>query len=800
MPNYLQPIQPWATKVLEEREKNPISNMYRTPFVILSSAAFVAKGSVKDLTSTNSTLRKNAIDGIITGTAAVEKSYKGCIISNNINDLSLSYSLNETPVGIDFEGKVIKVEGETGRKVSTPIITSVDVDTEEANNTVKTTRVSVKCFTLKQLEMFEMFFLRPGMNIMVEWGDSSLLKRDIFQKSRELKYIDSTGEKTITPYTDVQQALFIKQNSKWDNYCDNFSKIYIPTTKNLTDILENIRRSLGSYEYTAGKVNDYSYSISDDGTYDVSITILQSNQISLATPVSVASKSTSKSKKKEKKGNSTDGTNQILQAIYSDFNIDTKNDKNLILYKNEWFNFLKKNDQQKDTLSNSEAYVSLRFIAKYLINIISIEKNDGPDTDPNFVGPTIPPDIPKDEYFFELPKYDVNGKQIEIIPITSSPYLISSNVDVLFPNNGLPDFQINKADDKSENAVSMVTGSKVTIDGRINKYGINLDDTVKKIPAQGNSIEITKDNNTKIGNALNIFVKYSKVVELYNKSFTRAEFMRDILDLINKNSYGLFKLILAPEEQSKKPTIIDYKFAVQSIKDFLDKAPPYRFKPTTINSIVKSFNFNFQMDNLIAGKMFFNSAAGIREAARKQKTGKTSSVSEQIPASIQSFKSYDYTMFANADGYYSLNNVEKRTQEKLWAAFTDNNPTNDKVVGNTKTTKDPEPDASLIIKEKEVRFNIGQKDPVRLVYRDLPLIQSKINLDTIASSIVSNIDVSITIDGFSGFRAGECFQIDGIPEIYNQVGLFQIMNIKHNLTADDGWTTTLEASLRVGLK
>lgn len=783
MPNYLQSIQPWAKAVLEEREKNPLSNMYRTPFVVMSSGAFVAKGNVADLTSKDVAKRKSAIDTLIDKGSS--DTYCGCIISNNINNLELSYSNGETPVGVDFNGKIIKVVGETGRKVSTPIITSVDVDTEESSNTIKNTRVSVTCFTLKQLELFEMFFLKPGMNVMVEWGDSSLLKRGIFQQNRELKYIDSAEGKTITPYTDISSALFIKQNSKWDDYCDKFSDMYTPSTKNLKDILQNIRKSLGSYEYTAGKVSEYSYTISEGGIYTVNIDIIQSNQMSLSVPVNATPKNAGIKKQKAKSGNTTD---QIVQTICSDFNIDPANDKKLKSYEKEWFNFLKKNDQQKDTLSNSEAYVSLRFVAKYIMNITSV--------DDETANASSGPQSTKDEYYFELPKYDIDGKDTELIPVHSSPYMISSNTDVLYPNKSLVDFKQNKSANNNDNIVSPVTGSK--IDGSINGYTFHLTEKVKKLPPQGNIIEITKDDNKKIGNALNIFIKYSKVVDIFNKSTTRIEFMKDVLDLINKNSYGLFKLIIAPEYQDKKATIIDYKFAPQNIQDSLGNIPPYRFKPTTINSIVKNFNFNFQMDNLIAGKMFFNSAASIREAVAKQKKqGKTT---QQIPASVESFKAYDYSAFGNADGYYSFNNIERKRQEKLWNRLTDDKPQNDKTVeDNVSTTKDPKPDVNEIIKNKELKFKLSQsKDPVRLVYRDPQLIQSTIGLDTTVKSIVSNIDVSVTIDGFSGFRAGECFHIDGIPEIFNQVGIFQIMNIKHAVNTDEGWTTTLEASLRVG--
>jgi ATP-dependent helicase/DNAse subunit B len=63
-------------------------------------------------------------------------------------------------------------------------------------------------------------------------------------------------------------------------------------------------------------------------------------------------------------------------------------------------------------------------------------------------------------------------------------------------------------------------------------------------------------------------------------------------------------------------------------------------------------------------------------------------------------------------------------------------------------------------------------------------------------STLSPIEVTLTIDGFSGFSPGQYFHIDGIPEIYNQTGVFQITNIKHNI-ATDGWNTTIEAGFRI---
>jgi hypothetical protein len=35
-----------------------------------------------------------------------------------------------------------------------------------------------------------------------------------------------------------------------------------------------------------------------------------------------------------------------------------------------------------------------------------------------------------------------------------------------------------------------------------------------------------------------------------------------------------------------------------------------------------------------------------------------------------------------------------------------------------------------------------------------------------------------------------------VPEIYNQIGVFQITNTKHSV-GTDGWKTTLEAAFRI---
>jgi hypothetical protein len=56
--------------------------------------------------------------------------------------------------------------------------------------------------------------------------------------------------------------------------------------------------------------------------------------------------------------------------------------------------------------------------------------------------------------------------------------------------------------------------------------------------------------------------------------------------------------------------------------------------------------------------------------------------------------------------------------------------------------------------------------------------------------------INLTIDGISGISCGEFFLCDGVPEIHNIIGAFQIENVKHAMNSD-GWYTILVARWRI---
>ena len=752
---YLAPIKKWMKEVLEEREKNPTDTSLKMPWIVLTSGAKVVKDSSK---SENAEQRVETLKKIIGGQSGLTE-YNGCIIKNNI-DVGLNYQTNETVVGIDFFGKQIKVEGERNRRISTPIIESVEIDTDGANNTLKTARVVVRCFSLKQFEMFELFFCKPGMNVLLEYGDNTL----------DRKSYPQLNGREVQPFSKSSDALIPKND--YTTFVDTFADYYRVDTQSLKTYLQNVERARGTYDLVAGKVTDYSFSIDKDGTYSVNIEISQGNQMTLAIPVNI-SNDTSNLKTQTK---NADQFQQWISQLSADLNL---NKSKLSLNKTDWekefFNWGKLNTTKKDETASSEKYISLRFILKKLLNYSLVDGN-----------------IDEKTFKFEVPKYKVGGIDLEIIPMGIHKNIISSSDDVIFPNQNLPKFVAKVKPDVASDSSPQdnITISNKSEDGTVNGYTIEEPNPIFTEGEDGKLIEINaKDGNITCGNALNIFIKYSTLVKIWRSSYTRADFLNGILSTINANSYGFFRLIYAPKTEREAATIIDFK---SKNKTKIESETLYKFKPTTINSIVRDFSFNFEMSNLVAGRTIFNSQRFLSDYAKNKRPEERG---KEIQLSPDAFKSVDYSMFSNADGFYSINTIDlkaiKRTIEDAVEKGNIQTPTEQPKAEENETANLTE-----IIEQKSVKF-ILPNGIKTLIFTDREVIIKQLKvLEEQNKNTLTPIDVTIVIDGISGFSCGEYFNIDGVPEVYNKIGVFQITNTKHNIT-NEGWTTTLEASFRI---
>lgn len=771
---YLAPLKKWTKDVLEDRERSPNFGNLKMPFVVMSSTATVLKSSPTDTTKT----RKEKLTELYNGDSSqLGSGYYGCIISNFLHRKD-NYSTGKTLVGYDFNGTPIRVESETNRRISPPIIESIEIDTDGANNTLKTARVSVKCFSLKQLELFEMFFLKPGLHIVVEFGDGSLLRqvknKTPNQSNSTGNYLDQNlktgGKLDRTTLDSIESELFVNKSKDYTEFIKLAVEQSLSKPESIERYIASAERTLGTYDYVSGRVTEFSYSVEDNGVYSISLEICQSNQFTLAIPHNF-NKESSKASVPITSANLYE---QASTQLKSDLNIDNINISGSANWQNEFFNWGALNLKQKDELASLKHYISFRFILKVLANytVGSISEF------------TIAPEIHK-----------VNGKDIEYIPVRSHPDIISSSESIIFPGN-LPSITGSSATNE------IVINNKQRENFKINGYSFNESSKDAVIVNINNPSKqkIEVDNGYVVANALNCFILYDEVVKIWRNSFTRLDFIESILALINENSYGLFELRVGSSTETSKATIIDVKMGKAKIES-TSTVPIYRFKPTTVNSIVRNFTFNMEMSNLIAGRTVFNAQNFIKQAIETNKKD-----TKQFKEDLQekTIKSIDMSQFGSYDGYYTINQVDliaAKAREQEFIKQVENGVVKGDPNEDTSTTSAV--DLSALIKNKSIAFKLDNKSEklAILIFTDKAVIHDGIYKQLEKDkqpikSILTPIEVTVTIDGMSGFSCGEYFHIDGVSETYNRDGVFQITNIKHSVT-DIEWTTTLEAGWRI---
>lgn len=764
---YLAPVKKWVVDVLKEREystntvditapttiPNNFNSVLKRPWVVLTSGAKVTKQPMKGL---DADARAKKLEELYTQKASDSKDYLGCIIRNDL-DRDAKYQKEESYIGVDFAGKKIKVVGESNRRISTPIIESVEIDTDGANNTLKIARVTARCFSLKQFEMFELFFCRPGMNVLVEFGDTTL---DTYRFSNRKKPVSEAYPNSA----HVSSLLFPKND--YQKFVDEFSSYYRFTNTSFKLFQQHVEKSMGSYDFVAGKVTDYSFGIEADGTYNVTLEVSQGNQMSLAIPINVGNDASQVAT--QPKAGSVEEFDQWIAQLVADLNIEKgKLDASKADWDKEFFNWGKLSNKKEDETASTERYVSFRFILKKLMNYSLTETGYVPD-----------------DFQFPIPKYDVGGTQKEYIPIRSHKNIISANTDMLYPNKEMVTFRAPINDSKTKEGDEIQVSTK-TIDCSINGYSINEGVDVKDI--NGNIINPKSTEGDCCGNALNIFINYKLLVRAWRASYTRIDFLGAILDAINANSFGKFRLVRANHIENVAASVMDYT-ATSDVK--IDNEI-YRFNVNTIKSNVIDFSFNFEMSNLVAGRTIFNAQKFLTDALKN--LTKEQKALPQIPLPPSAFQQFDMSLMSNADGFFSLNMIDLKALEANYNEVK-NKTTIQSDSGETKPNEAP--DYTAIIDSKSIKFKL--KDGIKvLIFTDGELTKKKISAPKQdAKSTLSPIDITLTLDGINGFNCGEYFRINGVPEIYNQIGVFQITNTKHSVTPE-GWRTTLEAQFRI---
>lgn len=775
---FLDQLKPWIKNKFDYRKNNKEQLNLLSPFVILSSPAIV----------TNQPNNSDDISKMYSSGNYPASAYKGCVISNSTNDSDRTYEKSFSTIGKDLDGNTIVVPGEKNRKVSPPIILSLEIDSLNGNNTLKTANLEIKVFTLKQLEMFELFFLRPGMNVVLEYGHNSDIRADnlfgVF--------------KNVT----IDKHLFA--NKGHEEFMNSYFEIY--SQKNRTtkkDYITILKDTNGDYDFMAGRVTNFSYTIESDGSYDVKLEISAGNELQLWTPIKQGKLYAITS---TKKAPVTDDYKSWVAKLISDFNlpVDVLTDK---LKKDKWyedfFNWGLINNDAKDETYSKTPYISFRLILHLLNNLeLFLTKKESINTD---------------QYYYLKDENDKNSEKIDIIPVNSSKYLISSNDSLLFPGE-IPSIEISK---EKKNIIYI--NEKKNLECKIGekkKYQFNVtnEEENEKTPSLFTIYnKYNKDNERRIyknvGNLLNVFISYDSFLDSYNKSYTKADVINSILSLISANMYGMSYLRLQKaldKEGNTDLIIVDEKLKIENpVPQKKEKENIYRLNIGASGSIIENFEFKLELDNLMQAQALYNS----KFILDSNKNGNTNNNFKNIEiVNLRTkYANIDYSYAKNADGYYSLNPILAKEVNEV-SEINENNATKSTPpVTKTKAEQEKEKLAAQKLAEKEfknteealkkniVRFKMnsnGKTEPLNnLIYKDSSLIQAKIPKAQTGTIGLTFLEATITMDGIAGISCGEYFLIDGVPEIYNQKGYFQVLNVKHSIK-ENRWTTILEIAYR----
>jgi hypothetical protein len=759
---FVKPLEGWLVDKLKEREsdRNYITTL--SPFAIMSSGAIVLKGKKSDEIKTLFASQQYGTDAT---------TYYGCVITNT-TDVAKLYQTGKTIVGYDLNGKEIVVEGETNRRVSTPIIQSIEIDTDGGNNTLKTAQVKVRVFTLKQLEMFELFFLRPSMSVVLEYGWG-------------------TGVRNKSKAAIIGKHLFAKKNFK-DYKTDYVNLFTEDSTKG--NYIKVLKETEGEYDFMVGRVTSFNYSPTEDGTYDVTIEVSSGNELQLWPALKSSKDSTFTLKKNEKKIESYKSFIQKIAADFgrSDFESNVfKDDK---IWKNEFFNYGITNIEQKNTTVSKTPYISMKVIIEIINNLKTL----------NTQKETI------------SVNYEYDGKKI--IPVNSNPMLISTDESVIFPGK-LPKVELTPK-------TNIIVLNADKIDAKINEKSFNIDDSeiynftsstpitpVKKktIKSLVDKTEIEINSNT--GNLLNIFFSYNRFSEIFKNSNSITDLVNSVLSTIQSAMLGMCNLELQAKEDApgqKSLEIVDRKIFQPAVKTGTasEKSTIHRFKIDAKESIVKNFTFNMEMSTLMQAQALYSTQLAIANANKKTGT--------EASKEIDTLVSADLSYATNADGYFSVNDMEvsivKKVTEKETKRKKEENDKKEEEAKKSeaakkarqaeldKEEKDKKEAAEKELKSlnesinsKSIKFRNG-KNVQNLIYKDSGLVQLYMMPKTPSgSSALTFLEITLEIDGLAGFSCGEYFQIDGLPEIYNKNGYFQILNVKQGID-ENGWKTTIEAA------
>jgi hypothetical protein len=132
-----------------------------------------------------------------------------------------------------------------------PGITSVSIDNIGAYGSVRKATVNFQCWDIKQLEVLEALYMRPGYTVLLEFG-------------RNIKLVRKNGINSIEAVR-TEDTFFTKSNINLHDY--------------LKDLHQKSVDSGGNYDAFFGYITNYGWAVRPDGGYDCHTEIISTGEV-----------------------------------------------------------------------------------------------------------------------------------------------------------------------------------------------------------------------------------------------------------------------------------------------------------------------------------------------------------------------------------------------------------------------------------------------------------------------------------------------------------------------------------------
>jgi len=718
-------------------------------------------------------------------------------------------------LGYDFNGNVLAGGNDRGLRPS-PLIQSFTVK-EGKDQISKEANLSIKCFSLQQLEVMQKYFMEPGYSLCVEWGWNTIA-------SGKLLINDKAGEGIITEaadrnldYDKLHQTR-VSSNGQYDTFLgfivggsiSSEGENYILTTKlrgapglptflqsqNKIELTEN-----GVVTSTAGPKPYPTTELEEEGTDFTTVTSRRFKQMFNLLPAQRQ-------------------TEEVIKlrgsfVTFKDFiNMDPVVNKSVSSYSNPGFwssDTVEVGSAaiEKEKLFSKNKYISMDLCAKIL-------NENG-----------------------KLDSYMIGGKKINVkidiqhTKIGAFPNIFSTKPSKLIIPGQLPDFSVyflNTTDvEQKDNGILSVGGKDYpTVDNKIKDISF----------VQSNALSVGnfKEAANYWGYLKNLYINFDVFTEkIQQKNKNIREVFIDILNELSSavNSFWNFQVV-ERKVTADEPvtglatgdvyiTVIDENFIGQNPNtttkvfyhsgansSFLEASLDLSLPSEMTNQIVcKRLSLTSNPDEPLVGiGGFFESDTDLflkkviingeertptqdgETAAKKDQTAEQSEVDakkeeiDTLNRQIEANRAAGEPTQAQVNEKYKKEQELKEAEKKAANAALSQNLAKIDVVPkvelavlgdvDTASIKDP---ASFKAKFQVFTFDdTSYFDKLRI-----NAMKAKSGDGTKTLSHPLPIKYNFKIMGCSGLRRGDTFNIEGIPNKYKQHGIFQITQVEHTL-------------------